>query len=119
MIFVRMPLSAPRPGPRSASPLEDLSPYDRSTVNLWSRSYRELTNHPHYDHFVEAAVHAVLTGLREHSDPASLFSAYDAGAAADFALIRSLLPEERSEELLWKVRDAAFHIRWVELRGSR
>lgn len=106
------------PSYRDTSPLENLSPYDRSTVNLWSRSYRELINQPGFGHFIEAAVHAVLTGLRQHRDPASLFSSYDAGAAADFALIRSLLPDESSEELCWKVRDAAFYLRWVELTGS-
>lgn len=99
--------------------MEDLSPYNRSTVNLWSRSYREIINHLHYGHFVDAALHAVLTGLRQYPDPASLFSVYDAGAAADFALIDSLLPDERSDELRWKVRDAAFHLRWGELTGSR
>jgi len=96
-------------------PLEDLTPYDRATVALWSRSYHELIQQPEYDALVDAAVHAVLAGLRRFAQPSSLFAAYEAAAAADFALIRSLLPDQFVEELLWQVRDAAFHLHWVEL----
>ena len=99
----------------TTSGVEDLSPYDRATVGLWLRSYGELTRQPRYGALVEAAVHAVLVGLRRHAEARALFTAYETEAAGDFALIRSLLPEERSEELLWMVRDAAFHLRWVEL----
>lgn len=109
---------ASRPQSPGTSPLEDLNPYDRATVNLWTRSHRELIHHPQYDHLMEAAMHAVLTGLRRYRDARSLFSAYETGAAADFALIRSLLPGNLSEEPLWMVRDAAFHLRWVELMDS-
>lgn len=98
-------------------PLEDLTPYDRATVALWSRSYHELIQQPEYNALVDAAVHAVLAGLRRFAQPSSLFAAYEAEAAADFALIRSLLPDQFVEELLWQVRDAAFHLRWVELRN--
>ena len=34
---------------------------------------------------------------------------------ADFALIRSVLTEEPPEEMLWRLRDAAFHLRLLEL----
>jgi len=101
--------------PRS---LEHLSPYDRATVNLWARSYAELSRHPTHGPLIEAAVHAVLAGLRQYHQPPSLFAAYETNAAADFALIRSLLPCLLADEMLWKVRDAAFHLRWIESTGS-
>jgi hypothetical protein len=98
--------------------LDRLSPYDRATVQLWARSYASLSRHTDSSHLVDAAVHAVLAGLREYSQPASLFTAYDAEAAADLALIRSLVVGERPDELLWTLRDAAFHLRWIELVGA-
>lgn len=108
--------SPTRYAPLSLSlPLEDLTPYDRATVALWSRSYHQLTQQPDYDALVDAAVHSVLAGLRRAVQPASLFAAYDADAAADFALIHSLLPDQFAEELRWQVRDGAFHLRWDEL----
>jgi hypothetical protein len=97
--------------------LEDLSPYDRATVQLWARSYANLSRHPDHRHVMDAAVHAVLAGLRQYKQPARLFTAYEVGAAADLALIRSLVVGERPDVLLWTVRDAAFHLRWIELVG--
>jgi hypothetical protein len=96
--------------------VDDLSPYDRTTVELWRRSYEELTGHA--GHLPEAAMHAVLTGLRRHTDPAALFAAYEAEATADFTLMASLVPGDLSTELLWTVRDAAFYLRWKELTGG-
>lgn len=82
---------------------------------MWSRSYRELVEQPGYGALVEAAVHGVLAGLRTARDVRSLFAAYEGNAAAEFALIRSLVTEGLPEEMVWKVRDAAFHLRWLEL----
>jgi hypothetical protein len=98
--------------------LDDLSSYDRATVNLWARSVEELRRHAESGHLVEAAVHAVLAGLRRYTQPPALFHAYEDQAAADLALIRSLVEAPLSDELLWRVRDAAFHLRWLELAGS-
>lgn len=93
----------------------DLSPYDRATVNLWARSHAELRRHADHAHLTEAAVHAVLAGLRRYSEPSALFHAYEADAAADLALIRSVVTGRLSDEALWRMRDAAFHLRWLEL----
>ena len=95
--------------------MDDLTPYDRATVNLWSRSYQELAEQPGYGALVEAAIHSVLAGLRTTRDVRSLFQGYEQNAAADFVLIRSLVSEGIAEELVWRVRDAAFHLRWLEL----
>ena len=50
-------------------------------------------------------------------DPVSV---YDEGIAPDFALIGGLLPELEipTDELLWQIREAAFHLRWRELNGE-
>jgi len=69
-------------------------------------------------HLVEAAVHAVLAGLRRYTQPPALLHAYEDQAAADLALIRSVVETPLSDELLWRVRDAAFHLRWLELTSS-
>jgi hypothetical protein len=98
--------------------LEDLSPYDRSTVRLWASSYTGLSRRPVSSNLLDAAVHVVLAGLREYGQPASLFAAYEAEAAADLELIRSLVVGEHPDELLWTVRDAAFYLRWSEFVGA-
>jgi hypothetical protein len=66
----------------------------------------------------EAAVHAVLSGLRRWSDAASLFAAYEAEAAADLSLIGSVVPPGFPVELRWTVRDATFWLRWLELTAQ-
>jgi hypothetical protein len=98
--------------------VEDLSPYDRATLGLWRRSYTLLTGQLEDRQLVEAAMHAVLARLRCWSLPAELFIAYEEGTAADFTLARSVLPADASEELLWRVREAAFYLRYLELAPS-
>ena len=99
--------------------LNGMNRYDRATVALWARSHAELAKRPE-DHgaLAEVAVHAVLAGLRRCAESSALFTCYEADAAADFALIASLLPGGSASELLWRVRDAAFYLRWLELTGS-
>ena len=98
--------------------MDELSPYDRATVGLWRRSYTELTEQPEHRQLAEAGMHAVLARLRRWRDPHALFAAYEADTAADFALVRSLLPSDISEEMVWRVREAAFYLRWLELTDS-
>ncbi len=97
--------------------LNDLSPYDRVTVSLWARSQKLLSRQPEARCLSEAASHAVLAGLRDCQSPTELFARYASDVAPDFALIGSLLPslESPTDETLWRVRDAAFHLRWQEL----
>lgn len=98
--------------------MDELSPYDRATVSLWRRSHSELTTKPEHRQLAEAGMHAVLAGLRRWSDPQALFAAYEVDTAADFALIRSLLPSDIAEDLVWRVRESAFYLRWLELARS-
>ena len=101
---------------------DDLTLYDKVTVSLWARSYRQLTSRPCWKGIClqQAAVSAVLAHLRDCETAHQLFERYDEGIAPDFALIGSLLPELESptDELLWQIREAAFHLRWRELKGE-
>lgn len=97
--------------------MEHLSRYDRATLGLWSRSHAQLAGSSGHVCLAQAATHAVLAGLRRCTALQALFARYEADAAADFALIGSLL-ERPSDELRWRVRDAAFYLRWRELTGG-
>jgi hypothetical protein len=105
---------------------EDLSPYDRVTVSLWRRSHAELARAggpPGTLCLAQAALHAVLARLRHCPDVAALFARYETSAAEreDFALIASLLPADPADRecaLLRRVREAGFHLRWLEMGGE-
>jgi hypothetical protein len=99
--------------------VEDLSAYDRATVGLWARSHQQILQGAVRAWSAEAAAHAMLARLRRISDGRQLFARYETDAAADFAMIRSVLPEAGTEETLWQVRDAAFYLRWLELTRER
>lgn len=99
--------------------MEHLSRYHRVTVGLWARSHAELGRPAGQTCLAEAAVHAVLAGLRRCAEPGTLLARYEAEAAADFALIGSLVAGKPSDELFWRVRDAAYHLRWRELTAGR
>src|SRR5581483_4841577 len=77
--------------------LEGLNRYDRATVALWSRSHAELARRSGQTCLAEAAVHAVLAGLRRCAEPGTLLARYEAEAAADFALIGSLVAGKSSD----------------------
>jgi hypothetical protein len=115
---------------------EHLSRYDRATVGLWSRSHAELARPSGVgqaardrDWLVEAAVHAVLAGLGDCGRPGDLLSRYEADAAGDLALVGSLVGSPRSfagepgepgepGDIPYRVREAAFHLRWRELTAT-
>jgi len=110
--------------------LEQLSRYDRATVGLWSRSHAELARPSgagrDHDWLVEAAVHAVLSGLRGCSRPGDLLTRYEAEAAGELALVGSLVGSPRGVagvpaepvDFPYRVREAAFHLRWRELTAT-
>ena len=96
--------------------MEPLSNYDRTTVGLWARSHAALQDQQQPGRpLVEAAAHALLARLRDCSEVQLLFARYDADPAGDFSLIGSIVPHYPRPELLWRIRDAAFHLRWLEL----
>jgi hypothetical protein len=109
--------------------LDGLSPYDRVTVAMWRTSYAALRDAGQGRHrpagsvpacLTQAAVHAVLVGLRSCAHPPALFARHEADPTGDFVLIASLLgldPDGPTAHLyaLLRVRDAAFWVRWEEL----
>ena len=97
--------------------MDHLKPYDRATVGLWRRSHAELARQSAGTWLIDAAVHAVLAGLRRCPTPTALLACYASDAAADLALISSLLPGALAEPC-WRVRDAAFYQRWLELADA-
>ncbi|MDE3076741.1 MAG: hypothetical protein KGJ86_15090 [Chloroflexota bacterium] len=95
-----------------------MSNYDRTTVGLWARSHAALEHQQEPGRpLAEAAAHALLAKLRDCSGVQPLFARYDADPAGDFSLIGSILPHYPRPELLWRIRDAAFHLCWLELHG--
>ena len=95
----------------------ELNRYDQTTVGMWGRGYAGLVARYGMHPLVHAAIAAVLAGLRRQHDAPALFRAYEDDTAPDYALISSLLPDEPTEHALIQVRDAAFHLRWLQLNG--
>lgn len=94
--------------------MDYLKPYDRATVGLWLRSHTQVTNETGCNVLVGAATHAVLAGLRRRPTPPELLACYGSDAAADLAMVESLLPDALAEAC-WRVRDSAYYLRWLEL----
>jgi hypothetical protein len=108
--------------------VEHLCSYDRVTLRLWSHGHAQLAAPPRPPGvpssprpLAQAAAHAVLTDLRRCTSLAALLARYES-TAGDLALIRSLLPDAPTrdpvEDPVWRVRDAAFYLRWQELSGA-
>ena len=51
--------------------------------------------------------------------PEEIFACYEADTGADLALIASLVLGDPAAELLWRVRDAAYYLRWRELTDDQ
>ena len=90
---------------------------DRALVRQWAGQHAELLCWGRPRALVQAAMHAVLAGLRRYRTPGELLAGYDLTDQADGALIRSLLPDA-PEALIRQVRHAALHLRWAELSGA-
>jgi hypothetical protein len=98
----------------------ELNRYDRATVALWARGHADLAERQQENYLAGVAVHAVLARLRQWAPQEALFTSYERDPAADFALIQSLvgLAHDSRSELLWRIRDAAFFLRWQEIDGT-
>lgn len=118
-------MSAPR-GPRSAPEISAgprpaglaFGPSDRTIVAEWSRGRSALTVGGRGDWPVQIALHTLLARLRHQRDLPSLVGNYHASVVEDFAIIRAVIRVEPLADLVWDVRDAAFHRRWRELTGD-
>ena len=95
----------------------ELNRYDQGTVNLWGKGYAHVFGQSTGRTLSEAAMHAVLAGLRRRTDIPALFRSYDADTAAEVELVKSIMPDGTDEQTLHDIRDAAFWIRWLQLTG--
>ena len=95
----------------------ELNRYDQVTVSMWGKGYAAVVARYGVNALVETAIWAVVAGLRAHAVPRALFRAYNDDADPDYQLIDSVLPDRPGQEVLVQVRDAAFHIRWLQLNG--
>ena len=95
----------------------ELNAYDQVTVSMWGKGYAAAVARYGANPFVDAAIAAVVAGLRWHTEAKRLFQAYEDDADPDYQLIASVLPEQPGESVLVQVRDAAFHVRWLQLNG--
>ena len=97
--------------------MEPLNLYHRATVGMWERSYVAVVGRWGRAPLAEAAVLAVLCRLRREPDLDGLFARYRTDVMSDCVLISSLEPADGSVDALGQLRDAAFHLRWLELGG--
>ena len=95
----------------------ELNRYDRATVGMWGQGYAAVVARYGANPFVDAAISAVVAGLRRRQDAKALFLAYEDDADPDYQLIDSVLPDRPGADILVQVRDAAFHVRWLQLNG--
>ena len=81
-------------------------------VGYWTAQYLAFAGHQRQG--TQAALHAVLVGLRVHRSVLDLAAWHDLSRTADGELVRSLLPEA-SEMLVEEICAAARHVRWAEI----
>jgi hypothetical protein len=127
--------------------VDQLCHYDRVTLRLWAHGHAHVAGPaspppaqrppaaappgpsgppgpPAPRWLAQAAAHAVLAGLRRCASLTDLLARYET-APGDLALVRSLLPDAPApdapdpvDDPAWRVRDAAFYLRWQELLAA-
>src|SRR4051812_48484638 len=92
-----------------------LSRVEQLTLNTWRWAHRKLARVIDPNAILEhAALHAVLSSLRDVEDPTGLFRRHSE-AYPEFALITSVVPQERQGAVAYDILDSAFLMRWNEL----
>jgi hypothetical protein len=105
-------LTATLPEPRRLTRAEQL------TLTTWRWALVTLSRQVEpQDLLPQVALQAVLARLRDCTDPIRLFGRHGS-AAAEFALVVSLLPEEGRRALDHDLVDSAFLLRWNELTAD-
>ena len=104
--------SAPNPSSRRLSRLQQL------TLNVWRLASARVAHEvPPTDIVASTAIHAALAVLRDTTDALDLFRRHDA-RAEEFALIASLMGQDRTRDALHDLLDTAFLLRWLELTSD-
>jgi len=83
-------------------------------VEYWTLQHRAWSEYPCL--WTQAALHAVLAGLRGHQSLLDLVVWHDRSRVADGEPVRSLLPEG-AEALIEQICAAARQVRWDEIQG--
>ena len=86
-------------------------------VQYWATQHATLWAQGQPGPCVDAALHAVLAGLRRHRGALDLLAWHDQSSRSDAVLARSMLPDA-PEVLIDRVCAAARHLRWVELSAA-
>ena len=91
---------------------------EQLTLTTWRWAFVALCRQVEpQDLLPQVALQAVLARLRGCTDPLQLFARHHS-AAPEFALVASLLPEERRRALDHDLVDSAFLLRWNELTAD-
>ena len=104
--------SAPNLSSRRLSRLQQL------TSNVWRLASARVAHEvPPTDVLASTAIHAALAVLRDTTDALDLFRRHDA-RAEEFALVASLMAQDRTRDALHDLLDTAFLLRWLELTSD-
>lgn len=113
-------LPEPEPNSTAAPNLSSkrLSRLQQLTLNVWRlASARVMREVPATDILASAAIYAALGALRDTTDPLQLFRRHDA-RAEEFALVASLVGQDRTRDAVHDLLDSAFLFRWIELTSD-
>ena len=91
---------------------------EQLTLTTWRWAFVALCRQVEpQDLLPQVALQAVLAQLRACTDPLQLFARHRS-AAAEFAVVANLLPEQRCRALDHDLVDSAFLLRWNELTAD-
>jgi hypothetical protein len=113
-------LPEPEPHSSAAPNLSSgrLSRLQQLTLNVWRLASARVTREvPAADVLASAAIHASLAALRDTTNALDLFRRHDA-RAEEFALVASLVGQDRTRDAVHDLLDSAFLLRWLELTSD-
>jgi hypothetical protein len=91
---------------------------EQLTLTTWRWAFVAVCRHVGpQDLLPQVALQAVLARLRDRTDPLELFARHHS-ATPEFALVASLLPDERRRALDHDLVDSAFLLRWNEMTAD-
>jgi hypothetical protein len=98
-----------------SSPIRRLNRVEQLTLNSWRLAAAKVARVVDPFAILEhAALHTVISALREVDQPLALFD-HHAAADAELALISSLIGPAGRADLAYDILDAAYLVRWSEL----
>jgi hypothetical protein len=119
MLVTAPPTPTPAPTPTPPVPAHHrLTRVQQFTLTTWRWAFVAFCGQVGpADLLPQVALQAVLARLCACDDPLQLLARH-ASAAAEFALVADLLPEQRRQALAHDLVDSAFLLRWNELTAD-